>query len=324
MDRLRPPRVAALVVALGLLASACSSSKHTPGSSAAVASQINAEAASVDLYAGAPQRFIVGLLTSDQRFVSFGTVGLRFAYMGTAASPGAPRPGPQAQATYVPTPGTPDGAGSGPTLTQPSEARGVYQAEGVTFDRAGIWQVQVSADVRGVGRETALASFQVADSPSLPAPGQPALRTDNLTIHSKGVPRGAIDSRATIDHGKIPDPELHQWTIAKAIAEHRPAVVVFSTPVFCVSRFCGPVTDLIDQISKQYSNRAVFIHVEIWRDFQNKVVNKAAADWLYRNGDLTEPWIYLIGSDGIIKDRWITLVSRGELVAELRKLPVMS
>lgn len=31
---------------------------------------------------------------------------------------------------------------------------------------------------------------------------------------------------------------------------------------------------------------------EIWRDFQEKVVNEAAADWLLREGDLREPRVF--------------------------------
>jgi hypothetical protein len=141
-------------------------------------------------------------------------------------------------------------------------------------------------------------------------------------MDSKGVPPAAIDSRA-LDGAPIPDPELHRWTIAKALAEHRPIVVVFATPTFCVSQFCGPVTDGVQSLAGTYANRAVFIHIEIWRNFQKSVVNKAAADWLYRNGDLVEPWLYVIGADGIIKDRWGPLFDMNAVAKELAQLPPM-
>ncbi len=278
--------------------------------------------ASVDLYANASQRVLVGLPFANGTLVSYGTVTFAFSYTGTTASSSAPRPGPESTATYVPTPGTPDGGASGPTVTQPSEARGLYEATGVTFDEVGFWEIEVTADVEGAGRQTAKATLSVAEQPSLPAPGQPALATENLTIGTKGAPQAAIDSRFTTD-GVIPDPELHRWTIADAIKQHRPVLVVFGTPVYCTSRFCGPITDLVDGLSKKYGDRAVFIHIEIWRDFQNQILNKAAADWLYRNNDLTEPWVYLIGADGTILDRWSSLASEQEVAAELEQLPVM-
>jgi hypothetical protein len=80
---------------------------------------------------------------------------------------------------------------------------------------------------------------------------------------------------------------------------------------------------MVQDLSHRYEDRAVFIHIEIWRDFDNQVVNKAAADWLYRNGDLTEPWLYLIGADGTILDRWGALWSEDEVAAELEQLPRM-
>ncbi len=242
-----------------------------------------------------------------------------FSYVGTADQPVAPERGPSATAVYVPTPGTPDRA-SPPTATLPSEARGVYQAEGVTFDRAGFWQVDITADVQGMGVQRSRTTFPVLDDPAYPAPGEPALETKNLTLDSPDTPPEAIDSRAASE-GEIPDPELHRWTIARAIHEGRPALVVFSTPVYCVSQFCGPVTDVVEDLASRYDDRAVFIHVEIWRDFQNSVINQAAADWLYRNDDLTEPWVYLIGADGTILDRWATLFREDQVAAELKALP---
>jgi hypothetical protein len=278
--------------------------------------------ASTDLYTGPPQRVSVGLPLDDGRLVSFGTVSFSFSFLGTGGAQASPEPGPSAMARYVPTPGTPEGAGS-PRITQPSQARGVYEATNVRFDRAGYWRVAVTADVEGSTRR-ATAAFAVADAPALPAPGERALPTDNLTIHSKGVPKAAIDSRA-VTEGKIPDPELHEWTIARALQEHRPVVVIFATPVYCMSRFCGPVTDAVDALWKRYRDRAVFIHIEIYRDYnaQPQQINRAAADWLLRNGDLTEPWLYLIGSNGKIVDRWSSLFDPDEVARELERLPKM-
>ncbi len=284
---------------------------------------MQAVVASVDLYVNAPQRFAIGLVFANGKLVSFGSVGFQFAYLGNPQQPIAAQPGPSATAGFIPTPGMPLGAGSPPTITDPAQARGVYEAEQVTFDSAGIWQVLATARIDGSGTMTAKAAFSVGAKPALPAPGQPALRTENLTIRSAGVPRAAIDSRAATDGGTIPDPELHRWTIAHALAEHRPVLAVFATPVYCISRFCGPVTDAVQQLAKRYSNRAVFIHVEIWRDFNKQVINQAAADWLYRNGDLTEPWLFLIGANGVIQDRWSSLFNVEEVANDLQQLPVM-
>jgi hypothetical protein len=325
MVHVAPIRTLSALLSLGLLAAACSSDDQPPpvtGASGNTSGMV-AVAASVDLYTGDPQRVDLGLVMPDNSFVSFGTVDVSFSLVGDAAQANE-QPGPTATAVFVPTYGMPDRS-SPPVVTQPHEGRGVYEATGVVFDTAGVWVAEVTADVQGLGRQTAQASFAVQERPTLPAPGDRAQPTKNLTVNSKGVPLAAIDSRAA-STDTIPDPGLHRWTIARAIAEGRPALVVFATPVFCVSKFCGPVTDMVEDLSSRYDDRAVFIHVEIWRDFENQVLNRAAADWLWPqrpNGDLTEPWLFLIGADGRIVDRWSSMWSEREVETDLEALPPM-
>ena len=158
----------------------------------------------------------------------------------------------------------------------------------------------------------------VADRHQIPAVGDQALATDNLTLVSSDVPAAAVDSRAATEG--TPDPELHQSTIAAALAAHRPIVAVFATPVYCVSRFCGPVTDMVAALAHDYADRATFVHIEIWRDFDKHILNKAAADWLYRNDDLNEPWVFVIGADGRIVARFDNVATRDELEPLLRSL----
>ena len=65
--------------------------------------------------------------------------------------------------------------------------------------------------------------------------------------------------------------------------------------------------------------------MEIWRDHQNSVVNEAANAWTCcdASGVLTEPWLFLIGADGVIVDRWGPLFDPGTVAAELEQLPPM-
>ena len=318
----RTPTIA-ITLALALSATACTGSgSDTDPTSTPSGPSFNAEVASADLFVDEPQRFLIGILAGDAdgiRFLAYGDVDLRFAYLGDGTAP--PEAGPTATAGYVGAPGTgPATGGSRPTLSAPSQARGVYQAEDVVFDRPGTWQVTASADVTDEGPTELTAAFPVATEPALPAPGQRALRTRNLTMDSRDEPPGAIDSRAA-DGGPVPDPELHRWTIADAIEQGRPALVSFATPVYCESLLCGPVVDEVERLAQRYADRAVFIHVEIFYDNPAGEINEAAADWLLRNNDLREPWLYLIGADGTIVDRWGVLWDPEEVGAALRALP---
>ena len=321
MSRTRT-RLAAVAVALALLAACSSSGKSSSSSSSGNPSKddLVAQVASFDLTVGPPSRILVGLLTNDQRFVVFGSAQFRFAYLGTKqdAKPGTFGEPVAAQFLAIPGVSLPNPLPTEPQVESGSSARGVYAAS-AGFPQAGYYQVQATAKVLGKER-TATAAFAVNDKHTVPAVGQPAPRTENLTMSSTDAPPAAIDSRATT--GAIPDPELHQTTIAAAIAAHRPAVVVFATPVFCQSRFCGPVTDMVQDLSHTYGDRASFIHVEIWRDFQNQTVNRAAADWLL-NCSVCEPWVFVIGADGNIAARFDNVTTRDELEPLLKQLPVI-
>jgi hypothetical protein len=287
----------------------------------------SAQMASSWHWAGDPQRVEVGIFGSDAdgiHVVSGGTIDLTFSYLGTDGG-GEPTQGPSATATYVPVPGT-EPAGDQPAIV--TGARGVYETEDVVFDQPGVWQVAVTAEIDGVSRRLN-ATIPVTQESPIPAPGDRALKTENLTVDAKGVPDCAIDSLAC-GGGEIQDPELHEWTIADAIQQHRPALVLFGTPAFCESQMCGPEMQELQRLAAEYPDRAVYIHVEIWRDYdaQPQVVNRAAADWLLRkvNGapEMTEPWLYLIGADGVIVDRWGSLFDPDEVASQLEALPPMS
>jgi hypothetical protein len=314
----------ALVLLAAILGACGGTNGPTPVTTIA-GSAIVAEIASFQLVANQPGRLLIALVTGDNRWLSFGSVAVEFSYLGDghASPPPTSVTGP-ATADYLAIPGSPEAAGRPPTLTLPADGRGVYAAEPVVFSQAGFWQVTASGTLGDGSGFAASGAFSVVDRPTVPVPGALAPRTENAIIGSPGVASSAIDSRA-IGGAAIPDAELHQTSIAQAIARGHPALVVFSTPVYCVSRFCGPVTDLVADLASRYADRADFIHVEIYQDFEKGLVNQAALDWLKTgDGDVREPWTFLIGSDGRIAGSWDTVVTRGEIEPLLEALPSIS
>ncbi|MGH9014002.1 MAG: hypothetical protein ACRDZ1_08730 [Acidimicrobiia bacterium] len=292
-----------LLVAAASLVAGCNRSDD--GSDDDAAPTISAEIASFDLAAGRDQRFIVGLIGDNNQLLAYGKVTLRFAYAGTREQPiRRAQAGPPVEATYLPIAGQPvDPTKTGPRPVNPSEARGVYGAEPVRFDQAGIWGVVAEGTIAGK-RFTVQDAFEVKTEPQVVAIGQPAPRTQNPLPGAPTLPATAIDSRA--DAGTVPDPELHSTTIADALAAGRPVTVVVSTPVYCVSRFCGPITDSVQQLAQQAGDRMAFVHLEVWQDFENKVVNTATQEWILpRDGsNAGEPWVFVVGSDGTVLARF--------------------
>lgn len=94
----------------------------------------------------------------------------------------------------------------------------------------------------------------------------------------------AIDSRSAA-HGSVPDLELHATTVAAVIAAAKPVMVVVSTPVYCISRFCGPITDSVQRLARRYRDRMAFVHAEVWNGAPApRKINREAAEWIYRGG----------------------------------------
>ena len=311
-------RIFAIAATLCTVLAACGSGGGSKGAgSTGTNQQLVAETASYDVATGGSERFILGLLTQDQRQVSFGTIQVRFCFLGTAKGAAPCTPGPSQTATFLPVPGSPPGpAKSVPQILGPTQTKGVY-ATTYTFDRPGFWRAEAIADIGGKIRST-ITDFQVLDHHKVLAPGDAAPPLQNLTMSTPGAAPAAIDSRASAG-GLVPDQDLHQSTVAAALAAHRPIVVVFATPVYCQSRFCGPTTDAVEALAQKYPDRATFIHVEIWADYSKQQLNPGLDQWIGDN----EPWIYFIGADGKIVDRWDNVADTAALETTLEKLPVI-
>lgn len=307
-------RALSLVLALAVLAACGSGSPEAGAPTTASGDRLAPQIASYDLAVGT-QRFMVGLLSQDAELVGGGEVTLKFAYLGTRDEQTSGEVVAEATASFLPIPAGAGDAGAEvpdrPTILSGTRANGVYGTE-ASFDRPGFWGVVVEAEVAGEGTWTGRSTFEVFDRHRFPWIGEDAPRSENLTMASADAPRPAIDSRAR-EGAEVPDPELHQMTVAGSIASGRPTVLVVSTPTYCVSRFCGPITDMVHELAGEYPDRANFIHVEVWRDFEAKEVNRAAAEWVLREDSILEPWVFLIGADGKIAARWDNVATREEI-----------
>lgn len=310
-------------VLLAALLAACGGSGEPDGAAPSARSEdgLVAQIASYDLAIG-KQRFLVGLLTRETELVGGGEVNLKFAYLGTTEEQTSGDVVAEQEAAFLPIPAeagaqAPDPPGR-PTVLSGRQANGVYSAE-ATFDRAGFWGVVVEADVAGEGEMTGRGTFQVYETHQYPWVGDDGPRSENLTLASADAPRTAVDSRARDDRD-VPDPELHGTTVAASIASGKPTLLVVSTPTYCVSRFCGPVTDMVSELAKEYPDAANYVHVEVWRDFEKQEVNRAAAEWTLRGNNLLEPWVFLIGADGKVSARWDNVATRSEVEPALKAL----
>ena len=259
---------------------------------------VNVVVAGSAFYAGATNNFVFGITDRNDEPQGGATARATFYDL---RDPNNPKPVFQADAVQ-------SAPGVGP-VTQHTHPGGEVHKHGgaddnrvgyyvkVKFDHGGPWGIAVEATLKDGTKGVSSVGFLVDEKPAIPAPGQAAPKSDNLT-------KKDVANIAEIDSGTPPN-DMHDVKIKDAIAAGRPMVIVFSTPAFCTSRFCGPVNEEVEALQAKYRDRVDFVHIEIWRSFDRKELNPTAREWLIRpDGGLSEPFVYIVGKNGVIYDRY--------------------
>ena len=280
----------AAALAVAVVLGACAG-EVAPGGPSPTSSQLQAVVAASELVVGNQQRVTIGI-TDHNTPVSDATVHVRsFILNGNT--------------------GTLKGASDAPFKGDGLQGGGIYVAH-LTFDKAGDWGVEVTASRPNGAHLTVQLPMNVLALPVVPGVGQPAPLTRNPTARD-------VADVETIDSGRPPD-DMHQLSIADAIQQHRPALVVFATPAFCTSNTCGPEVKVVQGLEPTYRDRLAFIHVEIYRDFKpdpsKKQLAQAVIDWRLQ----TEPWVFLIDSKGVIQSRFEGPTASDELKVAIDQL----
>ena len=309
-------RGAGLLAVLALTVAACGSDPDPI--------ELVVEPASFDVAVGEDQRLLVGLFTLERQLVAHGEVELGLAYLGDGTDDQAPID-QTTSARFVPVPGTaPADTTAQPSLVEDT-GTGVYAAI-VDLDRPGLWGVRIVGELEDGTPITGNRTFQVLEEHLVPAPGDEAPRVDNHTLddlEAGEVDAIAIDSRAQGPGDEVAYPHLHRTTVTESIDAGRPVVVAIATPVYCATRFCGPLTDVVAELAQTYDDRADFVHIEVWEDFDEQRLNDAAAAFIQTELGGNEPWVFLIDGDGRVAERWDNILDVEELTTALEALPTL-
>lgn len=191
----------------------------------------------------------------------------------------------------------------------PGEARTVYVVPKVDFDRAGAWlAVALLKGPRGL-EASRVPSPVVGANPALVEVGAKAPRIHTPTAADVGGDLAKIDTR-------VPPDQMHAVDFADVVGK-KPVVLVFATPALCQSRVCGPVVDIAQQVADKYKGQVDFIHMEVYEDND---ASKPIRPQLDAFGLRTEPWTFLIDSDGVVRDRIEGAYGVAELEEALQKI----
>jgi hypothetical protein len=169
----------------------------------------------------------------------------------------------------------------------------------------------VLAEPVGGRKIQAIGNVVVAKEPAAPAVGERAIPSQTPTLESTGGDLEALSTQ------KPPDQELLRTSIAEALAAKVPFVVTFATPLYCQTRTCGPVVDVVSEVRRRHEGEGVrFIHVEIYEgNDPAKGTNRWVNEWKLP----TEPFTFVVGADGIIKERFEGTLSVRELDSAVRR-----
>ena len=285
-----------------LLLAACGGSTtgapDTGGPAATASSQLQVELVASELVVGTQQRLPIGVLDHGTPVTDAAVHVRAYLLQGTTGVFKA-----ESNAPF-------EGSGL--------EGGGVYVAH-LDLAQAGNWGLDVTASrPNGEHATTRVATYAdgrpltVTATPIVPAVGQPAPLSKSPTV-------GDHPDVTSIDTGDPPD-DMHQVSIAQAIAQHRPTLVVFASPAFCTSRACGPQVKVVQGLEPAYRDRLTFIHIEIYTNYKPDASKRTIAPTVTEWRLQTEPWIFLLDSKGIIQARFEGPTASDELKAAIDHL----
>jgi hypothetical protein len=259
-----------------------------------------------EFVAGKDNRFAVGLLTGNGKLVKADRVQLRFFTIDDK-NLGSLRGEGDARYVELNVTGAHQHDGStGDALTSDSVS---FYVANTPFDVAGKWGVVIEAwPSDGSTPKQVSAAFNVGDKAQSPAVGSvpPASMNDTFATNTNTE---SLCSRT-------PACPLHDKVIGDLLGKGRPLVVMFSTPAFCTSRFCGPVLEVLLEQVPAYQDRIDFVHIEVWQDFQLQKHRPATDEWQLP----TEPYTFFMDKNGVILGKVEAVFGQDELKSSLDQL----
>lgn len=243
-----------------------------------------------------PNRFAVGLFDGERQVVHDADV--HFHYFDLS-DPSAPALESEANARALQTPD-----GSTTIFTHERE-----------FSRAGDWGVEVQARFPDGTAALKRIGFEVvAESPTV-KPGQTVPAFDTPTAASAGGDLSTITSAFEVN------PAFYEQSLAGALSSGKPTVLLFATPAFCQTRFCGPAYEQLGDMYARYGQDVNFIHVEVYTGLPDPSTNNwEIAPSMTAFGLTTEPWLYLIDANGTVAYRVEGIFTAAEVEPHLQAL----
>ncbi len=168
----------------------------------------------------------------------------------------------------------------------------------------GIYKLVVDgADPDGAGFQ-----LSAANEVSVPVPGDQLPSVETATFDN---PLG-IDPVCTLTPKPCP---LHSISLSVALKSGKPVAYLLGTPAHCTTGTCAPALEELLDVAKEFANKAVFIHAEIYSDkAATQIAPPVAAYYM-----TYEPALFVTNAKGILVDRLDAVFDGAEIRASLKK-----
>ena len=181
------------------------------------------------------------------------------------------------------------------------------------FSHEGLWGVEVEVTFPDKTQAINGIRFSVVeDSPSI-EPGElvPMIQTPTLQDVNRDL--------SLLSSAEIPNTAFYELSLDKAVSSGKPTLLLFATPSFCQTRFCGPSYEIFSDLESRYRNELNFIHIEVFTGLPDPESNDwAVSPAMERFGLQSEPWIFLIDQDGTVLYRVEGLFTQQEIERHLK------
>ena len=190
----------------------------------------------------------------------------------------------------------------------PYGTRGIHVTE-LTFDETGTWGVEASIPRPDGSVATVEVIMEVAERTLSVDLGEVPPLSMSRTINDV-----AHVSELTTGSSRYED--LYQVSVAEALQNGKPTVVVFASPAFCTNAVCGPQVEVLNNLSNAYPGRADYIHIDLFtnpQEIQGDLSRAMPSPLLKEWGLVSQEWTFVMDGDGKVTGRFENFVPEEEL-----------
>ena len=316
--RATAPALVALIALAAVVAAACGGGGSAqPGWSTAPASPAGSGPAASGPAGstGASSPSVIPVIIGQQEKGPYRFV---FSFLDPDTNLPAGSPDRTAQIAFIPPGSSEPGVAVPATFVWAIEgSRGEYVAM-TEFPVAGDWKAVFITQAPDSPQEAIGVAFQVQEELPVVDIGEKGPASVTPTVSDVGGDLKKISTDVN------PDPSFYELSVSDAMAQGKPFVLIFATPAFCQSAQCGPTLERVKKAAATAPDDIAFINVE---PYQTTFTEGRLQPVLDENGQLksvpsvdewgilSEPWIFAVDGDGIVRASFEGVASDEELKA---------